>query len=238
MKVKSESEVAQSCPSLSHPTDCSLPGSSVHGIFQAGVLEWGAIAFSEPRLHIKKKVITLLTKVCTVKAMVLWLVMYRCESWNIKKAECQVVVLEKTLESPVDSQEVKPVNPKGNQLWEFIGRTEAEAKAPILWPPDGKSQVIGSDPDAGKDWRQKEKRAAEDEMLGCITDSMDMNLGKLWELVRNSEALCIAVPGVSNNLIQLSNWTTTNWYFEALLFYLHTYVNKFSQTLNLLKIKI
>ena len=75
------------------------------------------------------------------------------------------MVLEKTLESPLDSKEIKPVNPKGNQPWIFIGRTDAEAEAPVLWPPDVKSRLIGKDPDAGKDWRQKEKRAAEDEMV-------------------------------------------------------------------------
>ena len=73
------------------------------------------------------------------------------------------MVLKKTFESPLDSKEIKPVNPKGNEPWIFIGRTVAEA--PILWPPDAKSQLIGKDPDAGKDWRQKEKEAAEDEMV-------------------------------------------------------------------------
>ena len=76
-----------------------------------------------------------------------------------------MVVLEKTLESPLDGKDIKPVNSKGNQSWIFIGRTDAEAEAPILWPPDVKSRLIGKDPDAGKDWRQKEKRAAEDEMV-------------------------------------------------------------------------
>ena len=74
------------------------------------------------------------------------------------------MVLEKTLESPLDCKEIKPVNPKGNQLI-FIGRTDAEAEAPILWPPDRKSQLIGKDPDAGKELRQKEKRVTEDEMV-------------------------------------------------------------------------
>ena len=93
-------------------------------------------------------------------------------SWAIKKAEHQridafdaVVVLEKTLESPLDCKEIKPVNPKGNQSWIFIGRTDAEAETPILWPPDGKNWLIGKDPDAGKDWRQ-EKGMTEDEMVG------------------------------------------------------------------------
>ena len=75
------------------------------------------------------------------------------------------MVLEKTLESPLDSKEVKLVNPKGNQPWMFFGRTDAEAEAPILWPPDGKTWLIGKDPDAGKDWRQEEKRVTEDEMV-------------------------------------------------------------------------
>ena len=76
------------------------------------------------------------------------------------------MVLEKPLESFLDSKEIKPVNPKGNQPWIFIGRTDAEAEAPIFWPPDEKSQLIGKDPDAGKDWRQEEKGTTEDEMVG------------------------------------------------------------------------
>ena len=75
------------------------------------------------------------------------------------------MVLEKTLESPLDSKEIKPVNPKGNQPWIFIGKTGAEAEAPILWPPDEKSQLIGKDPENGKDWKQEEKET-EDEMVG------------------------------------------------------------------------
>ena len=77
-----------------------------------------------------------------------------------------IVLLEKTLESPLGSKEIKPVNPKGNQPWIFIGGTDVEAKAPILWPPDMKSQLTGKDPDAGKDWRQEEKGTTEDEMVG------------------------------------------------------------------------
>ena len=75
------------------------------------------------------------------------------------------MVLEKTLESPLDSKEIKPVNSKGNQSWLFLGRTDAEAETPIPWPPDVKSRLIRKDPDAGKDWRQKEKKAAEGEMV-------------------------------------------------------------------------
>ena len=76
------------------------------------------------------------------------------------------VVLEKTLESPLDCKEIKPVNPKGTQSWIFIRSTDAEAEAPILWPPDAKNWLIGKDPDAGQDWRQEEKEMTEDEMVG------------------------------------------------------------------------
>ena len=76
-----------------------------------------------------------------------------------------IVVLEKALESPLDCKEIKPVNPKGSQPWIFIGKTDAEAEAPIVWAPAATSQVTGKDPDAGKDWRQKERWAAEDEMV-------------------------------------------------------------------------
>ena len=84
-----------------------------------------------------------------------------------------------TLYSPLDSKEIKPINPKGNQPWIFIGRTDAEAEAPILWPPDGK------DPDAGIDWGQEEKGVTENEMVDGVTDAMDMSLSKFREIVKN-----------------------------------------------------
>ena len=87
-------------------------------------------------------------------------------------------MLEKTLESPLDSKEIQPVHPKGDKSWVFIGRTDAEAETPILLSPDVKNWLIGKDSDAGKDQRQKEKRAAEDEMVSTTT-SMDINLGKV-----------------------------------------------------------
>ena len=121
---------------------------------------------------LKSRDITLPAKVRLVKAMIFPLVMYGCESWTIKKAECWkidafgTVVLEKTLESPLDCKEIQPVNPKGDQSWVFIGRTVAQAETPIPWPPHVKSWLIGKDPDAGKDWGQKEKGTTEDEMAG------------------------------------------------------------------------
>ena len=88
------------------------------------------------------------------------------KGWAWKNSCFWIVVLERTLESPLDCKETKPVNPKGNQPWLFIGNTDADAEAPIFWPPDAKSQLIGKAPDAGKDWGQKQKRVAEDEMVG------------------------------------------------------------------------
>ena len=88
------------------------------------------------------------------------------EDWALKNWCLRIVVLEKTFESPLDSKEIKPVYPKGNQPWIFIGRIDTEAEVSILWPPDMKSQIIGKDPDAGKDWRQEEKGTTEDEMDG------------------------------------------------------------------------
>ena len=88
------------------------------------------------------------------------------ESWVPKNRCFWTVVLEKTFESPLDCKEVQPVHPKGNQSWIFIGRTDAEAEIPILWPPLVKNWLIGKDPDAGKNWRQEEKGTIEDEMVG------------------------------------------------------------------------
>ena len=132
--MKSESEVAQSCPTLCNLMDCSLPGSSIHGIFQASILEWAAIAYSK-------------------------------ESWVTKNWCFWTVVLKKTLESPLDCRKIKLVNPKGNQSWILIGRTDAKAEAPIHWPPDAKNWLLRKDHDAGKDWRQEEKGTTEDEIV-------------------------------------------------------------------------
>ena len=121
---------------------------------------------------LKRKDITLPTKVRLFKAVVFPVVMYGCESWTVKKAECRRIdafelwLLEKTLESPLDCKEIQPVHPKGDQSWLFFGRTDVEAETPILWPPDAKSLFIWKGPDAGKDWRWEKKGTTEDEMVG------------------------------------------------------------------------
>ena len=120
---------------------------------------------------LKSRDITLLTKIHLVKAMVFPVVVYGCElnykqSWAPKKLCFWTVVLEETLESPLDCKEIQTVHPKGNQSWIFTERTDAEAETPILWPPEAKNWLTGKDPDAGKYWRQEEKGTTEDEMVG------------------------------------------------------------------------
>ena len=107
---------------------------------------------------------------------------------------------------PLDCKEIQPVNPKGNQSWIFIGRTDAEAETPILWLPDAKNWLIRKDPDAGKDRSWEEKGPTEDEMDG-ITDAMDMSLSRLQELVMDREAWRATVHGVTKSQTWLSDWT-------------------------------
>ena len=130
------------------------------------------------------------------------------EGWVPKNWYFQIVMLEKTHESPLDSTEIKPVDPNGNKSWLFIGKTEAETEAPIIWPPDMKSWLTEKDPNAGKDWGQEEKGTTEDEMAGW---HHWLNRHEFEQALGNSEGqgrLGAAVYAVARNRTWLSNWTT------------------------------
>ena len=153
---------------------------------------------------LKSRDITLPTKLCIVKAMVFPVVMYGCETWTLKESWAAknwcfwIVVLEKTLESPLDCKEIKPVNPKGNQSWIFIGRTDAEAEAPIVWAHDAKSWLTEKDPVAVKT-EGKRRGWQRRRWSGSITNLMDMNEQTPKVSEKDREALCAAAHGMAES---------------------------------------
>ena len=142
----------------------------------------------------------------------MWELDYK-ESWVPKNWCFWTVVLEKTLESPLDCKEIQTVHPKGNQSWIFIGRTDAEAETSVLWPPDVKNWLTGKDPDAGKDWRQEEKKTTEDEMVGWHHQLNAHEFEQALEVGDGQGSLACCSPwGLQeSDTTGWLNWTELNW---------------------------
>ena len=224
----------QSCPALCDPETAAhqaprpwdspgkntgVAGFPVPGILQARTLEWVAISFSNAcKWKVKVESLSRVRLQATP-----WTAAYqalssmgfsRQEYWSgvplllvPNTSHLRNSVLEKTLESPLDCKEIKPVNPKGNQPWIFIRRTDAEAEASILWPPEAKSRLTGEDTDAGKDWRQEEKEVTEDKMVGWhhLTQWT-------WVWANSRRQWRTGKPGVLQSMGSQTvrhNWTTT-----------------------------
>ena len=183
-----------------------------------GCLLLGRKAMTNQDSIFKSKDITLPTKVCLVKVMVFPVVMYGCESWTIKKAECQRTdafelwcwrrLLRVPWTARRSNQSIQ--NVWFNQSWIFIGRIDAKAETPILWPPDVKVWLTGKDPDAGKSEGKRKREWQRMRWLDSITVPVDMSLSKLREIVKDRETRCAAVHKVTKSQIRLSDWTTTS----------------------------
>ena len=172
--------------------------------------------FHQPRQHIQKQTHYFANKGPSSQGYGfssghVWMWELDCEkSWAPKNWCFWTVVLEKTLESPLDCKETQLVHPKGDQSWVFIGRTDAEAATPVLWPPDVKSWLIGKDPDAGREWGQEEKGTTEDEMAGWHHWLDGRKSEWTLELVMDREAWHAAIHGVAKSRTRLIDWTELN----------------------------
>ena len=157
-----------------------------------------------------------------VKCLFFPVVTYECERQTIKRLSTKnwclhTVVLEKTLKSSLDCMENKPVNPKGNQPWIFIGSTDAEAETRILWPPDAKGQLTGKTLMLGKIERRRRRRRQRMRWMDGITDSVELSFKKLWEMVKDREAWSATVHGIAKSWTWLSHWTITDDWQDCLL---------------------
>ena len=172
----------------------------------------GRIAMTDLDSLLRSRNITLLTKFCLVKAMDFLVAMYGCESWIIKKAECQITDAFELWcwRRLLRSLECKKIQAKGNQSWIFIGRTDVKTETPILWPPDEHYWLIWKDLDAWKDWRL-EKGITEDEIVGWHHQLKGQGLSKLWEWVMDWEAWRNAFHRVAMSWTWLSDWAELNW---------------------------